>query len=96
MAKKAPKLSYTLTETIKTTRKRRFVLSAAHIRGLLGLVGVEVPSDAEIYMDVPGGGEWSNQELLIEDAKGLVVSFEEEDTTEESSIMPWEVIDVTE
>ena len=50
-------------------------LSADDMRGLLRLAGVEVPDNAEVAFRIPGGGDWSNTTLDVDDGE-LFVSWE--------------------
>lgn len=48
------------TTTISTVE-----LTASDIRKLVG-----APDNAEVFIEVPGGGDWSNSDLHVQDKKG--------------------------
>ena len=51
---------------IKTTTTREHRLELTHEDLVLLLKpNFQVPSCAEIYIRVPGGGDWSNQDLIV-------------------------------
>ncbi len=67
--------------TVKTTTTRKTVVTYSADDLRLALV---LPKDARIYVDVPGGGDWSNTELAIENGGRcpLVVEYTETVETE--------------
>ncbi len=50
---------------VKSTTSRRYTgsISKVHLADLLG-----IPQSARIYVSVPTGGDWSDEELDIKDA----------------------------
>jgi hypothetical protein len=50
-------------------------------------LGIKVPKDASIHVNVPGGGDWSNTELEIGQDSQLYIEYTEhsERTEEEES-----------
>lgn len=62
------------TVTKRVTTSHRVELNREDI---IKAVGVEVPDYAEIYVSVPGGGNWSNTSLEIDDKTPVVVSWDE-------------------
>lgn len=69
---KGPSLTLDVARhTVKTTSKSTTLrLSAAGLRSLLIEDGADIPPDAEIYVRVPGGGDWSNSKLSIQEHLG--------------------------
>jgi len=65
----------TKTVTTKTITKYRYEL---YHDDILAFDWSSVPEDAEIYMNVPGGGDWSHMEL---------------NTTHEPMIVKWSETD---
>jgi hypothetical protein len=56
------------TVTTTTSRKHEHVVTGECFRHMLSqLLGKEVPPYAEITVHVPGGGDWSNTDLDIND-----------------------------
>lgn len=37
---------------------------------------LRLPDDAEVFMQVPGGGDWSNTDLVVEGGRPLIAVFE--------------------
>lgn len=70
-----PRRSKTTTVTSTTTT---ITYGAKELRNLLG-----IPERAEVFVDVPGGGDWSNMQLDICADTPLV--FRWTDTKEEES-----------
>lgn len=64
--------------TIKTTVVTTQTFTATEIRAALGL-----PRNAVLSVHVPGGGDWSNDDLELGDVRGVVLDVKIE-TTEES------------
>lgn len=71
------------TVTITYTFTRTEVLNALHYAGLIPTLGasgnVPVRISEEVYVRVPGGGDWSNTQLAIEDDCPLIVKVTEEE-----------------
>lgn len=55
------------TETVETTR---IAMSKVELLKALGL-----PQDADVYVEVPGGGDWSNCELNIDNDVPLKITY---------------------
>lgn len=51
----------------KTTKEFKLTLTKQQLVSALQAAGHQVPVDAHIYVDVPGGGDWSNQPLDLDD-----------------------------
>lgn len=69
----------TRTTTTVTTKVRREIL-----RKDLGLL-LGLPEHATVFVEVPGGGDWSNCDLEIDDRRPLIVTFQTvEDKSDES------------
>ena len=47
-------------------KKKLVELYPDDIREFLAYKGIECPDDAEIFVKVPGGGDWSNCNLTID------------------------------
>ena len=70
-------------KTVKTVRKVK--LTKQQIIGLLNdAIDYEVPNDAQVFIRVPGGGDWSNEDLDIEGSHGVEVLWEDFDPEEGS------------
>jgi len=63
--------------TVRTETTKRVELGFTQIRRLLEREGVQLPAGAKITVTVPGGGDWSNTELDIDDRTPVVVSWTE-------------------
>lgn len=74
------------TIEVKTTRvetRKRIELTDEDIRALVRATsGSIIPVAAEVFVEVPGGGDWSNTSLEIRDAP-VVIAWTE--ITEEQS-----------
>lgn len=66
----------TLTRTTQT--KTEYVFTADDLRDALGL-----PAHAELFVAVPGGGDWSNRDLDLEENPLEARCVETRVTTEE-------------
>jgi hypothetical protein len=51
----------------KTTKEFKLVLTKQQLIDALQAAGHRVPVDAHIYVNVPGGGDWSNQPLDLDE-----------------------------
>lgn len=67
--------------TSVVTKDFRLEVPAKALIEALQAVGLAVPTDAEVYVQVPGGGDWSNTSLDIDDACPVVLTWQ---TKEES------------
>jgi len=65
------------TQTVTTSVDKRIELGFTAIRLLLEREGITLPTGAKITVTVPGGGDWSNTELDIDDHTPVVVSWKE-------------------
>lgn len=69
----------TLTESISvvTTRQVEISLTAEMVIDMLRKQGLTIPTNAGVYVNVPGGGDWSNMRLDIGFDAPLTVRYEE-------------------
>lgn len=70
--------------TVRTRIDREVRLNHRNIRELLEQQGLDIPTNARITIDVPGGGDWSNTSLDVDDANPVVITWSE--TQEESNV----------
>jgi hypothetical protein len=63
--------------TVRTERRKSIKLGFTAIRQLLEGQGVTLPANVSITVQVPGGGDWSNTELDIDDRSPVVVAWTE-------------------
>ena len=63
----------------KTVHRKSCIVGRALLLELLQQAKVEVPPDADVYIRVPGGGDWSNQKLSL-DEHNVEVRWTEEET----------------
>lgn len=42
-----------------------------------------LPEDAEIFMEIPGGGDWSNEDLAVDKKRPLKARWKRSDRVEE-------------
>lgn len=71
-------INLNVTKTITTRRQIRLEIHRAHIIQMVKELGYGlIPKDARIFVDVPGGGDWSNMELNIDDDRPVVVTWSE-------------------
>lgn len=59
-------------DTVVTSRHRA-VITADEIR-----TAFDLAPNAKICVDIPGGGDWSNTELCIDEIEGLVITWQTE------------------
>ena len=65
----------------QTTHRHELRLSRNDLVALLRDAGMwAFPDDANVYVQVPGGGDWSNTALDIDDEHPIVVRWKEETT----------------
>jgi hypothetical protein len=64
---------------VVTTRvTKRLELTGEDIRGLLeAAADLQIPSTADIYIQIPGGGDWSNTSLDVDKKNPIVITWEE-------------------
>lgn len=60
----------------KTITKKSVTVGRALLIELLQQARIDVPPDAEVFIRVPGGGDWSNQALSL-DEHNVQVKWEE-------------------
>lgn len=60
---------------VETTRRFDVRINGDQLRELLKSAGVLVPPGAEITFTVPGGGDWSNMSIDIDDEHPITVSW---------------------
>ena len=53
------------TRTTAIKKRTDILLNREDITAYLKTLGYDVPSDAEIVVPVPGGGDWSNTDLEL-------------------------------
>jgi hypothetical protein len=63
--------------TVRTETTRRVELGFTQIRLMLEAHGITLPAGARITVQVPGGGDWSNTELEVDDRCPVVVAWTE-------------------
>jgi hypothetical protein len=65
------------TKVIRTETSKSIELGEPELRRLLEAQGVVIPADATITVQVPGGGDYSNMSLDIDDRTPVVVAWTE-------------------
>ena len=70
-------------ETVTTTVVTRKVTMIFDRETLLQRL--KLPDDAEIFMQVPGGGDWSHTQLDVDSENRLYACYERVKTEEETS-----------
>lgn len=68
----------TVKQQTRVTRDYRLELSGEQLRAMLP---DDIPVNAEIYIQIPGGGDWSNTSLDITIENPVVITWK---TVEES------------
>ena len=63
-----------------TERKIHFELSRIDVIAIMRKSGLDVPDDAQVAVDVPGGGDWSNTRLDVDQDSPLIVKWTERST----------------
>lgn len=71
-----------ITTRTKTTKTTYIDLTREQVADALRLAGFNLPDNADIFVRVPGGGDWSNTDLMIDDEITLQVTYT---TTEETN-----------
>lgn len=61
--------------TVTAVTAKRIELTRDHIRRLIP--NVHIPVNAAIYMEVPGGGEWSIELVHVNSDCPLIITWEE-------------------
>lgn len=61
----------------KTTRSHRIKITGNIILEYLKLQIPNIPDNAEVYFEVPSGGDWSGMKVDINDDNPVVVIFHE-------------------
>ena len=75
------------TQIRRVTRKEtttEITLSRDALLLMLRDAGIEVPASAEVTVMVPGGADWSNTALHIDDDAPVKVRFSEKTTEEDN------------
>ena len=67
------------TTVVETTTKHRLELTSVEIIEALRKDDYCIPKDADVFVTVPGGGDWSNTNLDLEDVP-LVLTWSERKT----------------
>lgn len=62
-----------IRRTFKSVTTHRVEVDAEDIRKLVG-----APETAEVYVSVPGGGDWSNMDLTIDKKHTITVEWTDE------------------
>lgn len=76
------KIQKKTTKTVDTTCTIN--LDGSDIIHLLACSGMAVPRNASVEFSVPGGGDWSNTDIVIDESNPIVVSYRDvEEETEE-------------
>lgn len=60
---------------MKTTREVTVELDYDDLVELMKAKGLQINGDAKFFVKVPGGGDWSNQDLLIDNDVPLLVQW---------------------
>ena len=69
-----------LSKTVRVSATKVVELKRSDILGFLRESGLEVPDGAEVFLRVPGGGDWPNTRLHVEEPEdGLVITWTETD-----------------
>jgi hypothetical protein len=68
-------------KTVRTETCKRIELGFTAIRRLLEEQGVVLPASVSITVQVPGGGDWSNTALDVDDRNPVVVAWTEVEVT---------------
>jgi hypothetical protein len=63
-----------IIQTVETRRSFRIELNRERLLAMLRCE-LDIPSDAHIIFSVPGGADWSNTNIDIDDAHPVVVSW---------------------
>lgn len=67
-----------VTKTITTRTVNQVKIGRAELLCALAHAGyTDIPADARVEFDVPGGGDWSNTSIDIDDQNPLVITWEE-------------------
>jgi hypothetical protein len=66
---------------VTTRRAHRVEITRKDLVEFMKKLGYDLPRDASIYVNVPGGGDWSNTSLDIDKETPVVVTWA---TVEES------------
>ena len=77
--------------TVDSTKVTVYTLNGQDIRDLLARSGVIFPDSAkiEIQFDVPGGGNYGNVTLDIDNENPVVVKVTERSITQQPRLQPW-------
>jgi len=70
----------TLDQVVKTIRHHRVELAREDLLRLLAGDGVTVDRAAQIFVQVPGGGDWSGTDLEVSDGRPVVITWTTEET----------------
>lgn len=64
------------TKTIRTEVRKRVELSGGELRKLIKTAtGQDLPARAEIFVEVPGGADWSNTSLNIDNRTPVIITW---------------------
>ncbi len=64
-----------------TTKSHRASINKEQLLAALKLLGIECPSSADVCVHVPGGGDWSNMALSIDNDCQIQVSWKTTETS---------------
>lgn len=67
------------TKSVVTTTKRSITLDRKAIRALMAMAHNDIPETADIYVQIPGGGDWSNTALDIDAENPVTIEWTEVD-----------------
>lgn len=68
-------MKITVNETVST--KKHITIRRSDLIELLALEGISVPDHAEITFHIPGGSDWSNMDLDLDDYTVINVDWTE-------------------
>lgn len=69
-----------LEETSEVTTKRILKMDRGDLIQTLINIGYDVPRNAEVFIHVPGGGDWSNMNLDVDSDSPLTITWTETTT----------------
>jgi hypothetical protein len=72
-----------MAATVTTARKFRVTLTAEHLLAMLASQGQQIPDAATVSFHVPGGGDWSNTSIKIDEENPIYIEWKTE-TVEQS------------
>lgn len=91
-----PELVIEIQTTTTTLTRKTMKLTGTMIRQLLDVAGFSVPDGASITVPVPGGGDWSNMDLDIDEDTAIEVTWTEQVTTLDQDAITHRTFDLLE